>query len=210
MNLDIKVLIVDDDPDVLSGTSRILRTAGFQVQTASTGAQCLASAKENRPDIILLDVILPDVEGLKLCRQIKEDHFFKGVYVILISGMRTASAEQADGLDVGADGYITRPVSNRELISRINAMVRILTAERERDKLIIELEAALARIKTLSGFLPICSYCKKIRDDRGYWNQIEAYIRDHSEAEFTHGICPDCMNKLHPGLISRIEERRNK
>lgn len=71
-------------------------------------------------------------------------------------------------------------------------------AEEEREKLIKELREALAKIKTLSGMLPICSSCKKIRDDNGYWNQIEVYIRDHSEAEFTHGICPECFKKLYP------------
>jgi DNA-binding response OmpR family regulator len=198
MNQDIKVLIVDDGPEVLLGTSRILKTAGYQVLTAATGGQGLASARENRPDLILLDVVLPDVQGPALCRQFKADPFLKGVFVILISGMKTSSAEQADGLDVGADGYISRPLSNRELLSRINAMVRILVAGRERDRLILELRAALAKIKTLSGFLPICSHCKKIRDDQGYWTQVEVYVRDHSEAEFSHGVCPDCMKKLYP------------
>jgi len=73
-------------------------------------------------------------------------------------------------------------------------------AEEEREKLIGELQDALAQIKKLSGLLPICASCKKIRDDKGYWNQIESYIRDHSEAEFSHGICPDCMKKLYPDV----------
>jgi len=68
----------------------------------------------------------------------------------------------------------------------------------ERERLIHELQEALAKVKKLSGFLPICASCKKIRNDQGYWMQIEAYIRDHSEAEFSHGICPECMKKLYP------------
>jgi len=72
--------------------------------------------------------------------------------------------------------------------------------EEEREKLIRELQEALAKVKKLSGLLPICASCKKIRDDKGYWNQIESYVRDHSEAEFSHGICPECMKKLYPDL----------
>ena len=72
--------------------------------------------------------------------------------------------------------------------------------EQERERLIVELKDALSRVNQLSGLLPICASCKKIRDDSGYWNQIEAYIRDHSEADFSHGICPDCANKLYPDL----------
>lgn len=71
-------------------------------------------------------------------------------------------------------------------------------AEAEREQLLLELQAALAEVKTLSGLLPICASCKKIRDDQGYWHQIEVYIRDHSEADFSHGICPDCARKLYP------------
>jgi PAS domain S-box-containing protein len=85
------------------------------------------------------------------------------------------------------------------------AIIRDITerkgAEEEREKLIHELQEALANIKTLRGLLPICSHCKKIRDDKGYWNQIESYIRDHSGAEFTHGMCPECMKKLYPDLV---------
>ncbi len=72
--------------------------------------------------------------------------------------------------------------------------------EREREKLISDFEKALTKVKLLSGLLPICASCKNIRDDKGYWNQIESYIRDHSEAEFSHSICPDCAKRLYPGL----------
>jgi hypothetical protein len=76
-----------------------------------------------------------------------------------------------------------------------------LHAQVEKDKLIVELEHALGEVKTLTGLLPICASCKRIRDDKGYWNQIEAYISDHSNAEFSHSICPDCQEKLYPELF---------
>ena len=79
-----------------------------------------------------------------------------------------------------------------------------IQAEKEREKLILKLQEALDNIKTLNGLLPICSNCKKIRDDKGYWNQIESYIRDHSEAEFSHGICPECAKKYYPDYHSLI------
>lgn len=81
-------------------------------------------------------------------------------------------------------------------------------AEEERERLILELTDALSRIKTLSGLLPICASCKKIRNDKGYWEQIEMYIRDHSEAEFSHGLCPDCTEKLYPHFCKRKEPAR--
>jgi DNA-binding response OmpR family regulator len=201
MNHDIRILIADDDPDVLFATSKIVRSGGYQVLNASTGNECIETARAQHPDLILLDVVLPDAEGTEICRRIKTDPELKNIFVALISGKRTESDEQADGLDLGADAYIVRPISNRELLARVNAMVRILKAEKERDRLIIELKDALAKIRTLSGLLPICSICKKIRDDKGYWNQIEAYIQEHSDAEFTHSICPPCAKKHYPEYV---------
>ena len=198
MNSDIKILIVDDDPDLVFVSARIIKSAGYEVLTASTAGQCMEIVKNNRPDLILLDVILPDGDGQTLCGQIKADPALKNIFVVLISGTKTDSTEQADGLEVGADGYIARPISNRELLARVNAMVRIIRAERERDRLIVQLEESLAKIKKLSGLLPICAGCKKIRDDKGYWNQIELYLREHSDAIMSHGICPECAEKYYP------------
>lgn len=197
-NKDIKILVVDDDPGILFATSRVVQKAGYQTFTADSGKTAMEAVRTIFPDLILMDVVMPDAEGPDLCRQIKDDPNLKGIYVVLTSGTRVESEQQADGLDSGADGYIARPLSNRELLSRVDSMVRILRAERVRDQLIVELKKAISEIKQLSGFLPICSHCKKIRDDKGYWNQIESYIRDHSNAEFSHGICPDCVKKYYP------------
>ena len=208
MKEEIKILIVDDDPDVLWASSRVIKSEGYQVLTASSGTTCMAMVKKHRPDLILMDVVLPDIHGTELCKEIKSDPALQGIYIILLSGQKTSSGEQADGLDVGADGYIARPLSNRELKARVSAMVRILRAERERDRLIAELKDALLQVKRLSGLLPLCSYCKKIRDDKGYWNQVDAYIQDHSEADVSHSICPDCAEKYYAELD--LYERSDK
>ena len=197
-NQDVTILVVDDDPDVLFATSRVVKKGGYQTFTAFSGKEAMEAIKNIRPDLVLMDVVMPDAEGPDLCRQIKENPDLKGIYVVLTSGKRVESDQQADGLDAGADGYITRPLSNREMLSRIASIVRILRAERERDRLIVELKKAFSEIKQLRGILPICSYCKKIRDDKGYWKQIESYIREHSGAEFSHSICQDCAKEHYP------------
>lgn len=132
MNQKITILVVDDDPDIRYATVRIIRSAGYRVLEAATGRDCIRMAKAHRPDMILLDVVLPDIMGTEVCRRIKTSPVFDGTFVILTSGVKTASRHQTEGLDTGADGYIARPVSNRELIARVNAMVRILMGERDR------------------------------------------------------------------------------
>ena len=165
-------------------------------------AESASIARAQRPDIVLLDVMLPDMTGTEVCKHIKQDEDLEGTFVILVSGVRVSSDYQADGLNVGADGYVIKPITNRELVARVQAVARIKRAEdalrqkeREQKKLIVELQEALAEIRTLKGFIPICASCKKIRDDEGYWNQLEAYISKHTDAIFTHSICPQCAEK---------------
>ncbi|HEY3275021.1 MAG TPA: response regulator, partial [Syntrophorhabdaceae bacterium] len=124
-----KILVIDDDPELLLLTVAVLNRAGYEVYGASAGKEGLAKARAHRPDIILLDVVLPDISGTELCRQIKEDGDLRDIFVILTSGVRTSSEHQTDGLNRGADGFITRPVSNRELLARVQSMVRIRRAE---------------------------------------------------------------------------------
>lgn len=205
MNENISILVVDDDPNILLATARLLRSARYNVFEAETGSACLSVVRERKPDLILLDVHLPDTSGYEVCRQIKADEGLRQSYVVLFSGSMISSDNQSEGLEIGADGYLTRPIANRELLARVQAMVRIIRAERERDLLIKKLQEALATIKTLSGMLPICASCKNIRDDQGYWEEVELYVKKHSTAEFTHGICPACCKKLY-GDINLEEE----
>jgi DNA-binding response OmpR family regulator len=202
-----KILVVDDDPGIRLATVRLLGNAGYFVAEAETGTEGLRLVREMHPDLVVLDVMLPDMHGHEVCRKIKTDRNLKDTYVLMASGHRTASDDQSEGLEIGADGYIARPVTNRELLARTQAIFRIINAERERDRLIGELQEALARIKTLSGLLPICCHCKKIRDDKGYWNQVEVYIRDHSNVEFSHSICPECMEKLYPEFTEKHDRQ---
>src|SRR5512137_169592 len=105
-----KVLVADDDPEILLLTATILRRAGYDVLEASTGKECLEAVKAYHPDVVLLDVMLPDTTGTELCRQIKADERLEDIFVILLSGVQTSSAYQADGLNLGADGYIVKPI----------------------------------------------------------------------------------------------------
>ena len=214
MSAPIKILVTDDDPDVLLLTTQLLRGAGYEILEASTGKECLEAAKALRPDILLLDVVLPDMTGIELCRQLKADEGLQDIFVILVSGIQISSEYQADGLNVGAEGYIIKPISNKELIARVQSMVRIKQAEdalrekeKEQQKLILQLQDALAEIKTLKGFIPICAWCKRIRDDEGYWDQLEAYISKHTDAVFSHGLCPECAEKYRAEIKKLSNER---
>ena len=197
-----KVLVTDDSPEILLLSTMLLRRAGYDVLEASTGTECLDAVQKHHPDLVLLDVMLPDMTGIEVCRQIKSDTSLEDIFVILASEVKVSSERQAEGLDSGADAYIILPISNKEFLARVHAGERIKRAEdalrekeREQEELVSQLKEALAEIKTLKGFIPICASCKKIRDDEGYWDQLEAYISKHTDAKFTHGLCPECAEK---------------
>lgn len=124
-----KILITDDDPLALLAAKRLLTEAGHEVLTTSTGLETLQIVQTEHPELVLLDVILPDIDGTEVCRQIKTDPKTSDIFVILLSGVRIKSDDQAEAMEGGADGYITRPIANRELLARIQAYLRIKAAE---------------------------------------------------------------------------------
>ena len=128
-NTTARLLVVDDNPVVLLGFSELLRSAGFEVLEARTGGDALRLAKEHSPDLILLDVMLPDINGVELCRRIKADPESSSLFLVLLSSSQTSSGSQASGLDAGADGYIARPIENCELLARVQSLLRIQQAE---------------------------------------------------------------------------------
>ncbi len=135
----IKILIVDDDPILLKATEKIIKREGYIVTTAENGSGCLNALEKEIPDLILLDVVMPDISGRDLVKQIKEK-YKPSPLIILTSGMEISSDKQAMGLEMGADGYIPRPVPNRELIARVNSFSRIKKNEKELDSLKANLE----------------------------------------------------------------------
>jgi len=139
-NATISILVVDDEPDILFATSRLLRSAGYAVFEATTGDACLKTVHEIAPDLVLLDVELPDINGYEVCRQIKTNKEMLHSYVVMISGKMISPDNQSEGLEIGADGYLTRPISNRELLAHVRAICRIIMAERELKQLKVKLE----------------------------------------------------------------------
>lgn len=125
MEKPIRILVVDDDPEVLRGTCRVMEKEGYTTLAASTGAEALQSVRSTPPQLVLLDRQLPDLEGLEVCRRIKEDPALRDVFVVIVSGVFTKTEEQITGLESGADGYIVRPVGHRELVARVQAFIRI-------------------------------------------------------------------------------------
>ncbi|MGD0457984.1 MAG: response regulator transcription factor [Terriglobia bacterium] len=188
----MRVLIADDE-----ATSRHLIQAtlggwGFEVLVAVDGWEALRVLQGSRgPEIAMLDWMMPGIDGLDVCRRMRATMPNAATYIILVTA-RGGLENVVRGLEAGADDYITKPFDPRELRARLHVGVRIVQLQKALMERFQELEDALKRVKQLQGLLPICSYCKKIRNDRNYWEQVDAYITSHSEAQFSHGVCPDC------------------
>lgn len=193
-----RLLVVDDTPENLIILYKVLRNE-YEVIGAQNGEEALRLISTNRPDLILLDIMMPEMDGLAVCRILKGDERYREIPVIFITAL-TDDVDEARGFEAGAVDYLTKPIKPAVLSRRVAVHLEL---QSRREALVhrnSELQAALARVKELSGLLPICMTCKKIRDDKGYWNQLEFYISLHSEALFSHCYCPECaqieMQKL--------------
>ncbi len=199
-----EILVVDDVRENLRLLVRLLAERGYKVRPVSNGRMAITAAQIAPPDLILLDILMPELDGYQVCQQLKADEATRHIPIIFISALH----EQMDivrAFTVGGVDYITKPFQTEETLARVHTHLTIGKLQKELAQKNRELEAqnarlqeALANIKTLSGLLPICANCKKIRDDDGYWHTVETYIRVHSDAILSHGICPDCMVELYP------------
>jgi CheY-like chemotaxis protein len=189
----VRVLIADDDILVIEAIQEMLERIGHRVVgKAADGHQALEAAQSLQPDVILMDIVMPRMDGLEAARKIMDSY---PTPVVLITAHETPELVELVG-EAGIGAYLVKPPKVREL-GRAIAMARFEDLMELR-RLNAKLQEALAQVRTLSGLLPICAACKKIRDDAGYWHQVDVYIRDHSRARFSHGICPDCRAKLYP------------
>jgi DNA-binding response OmpR family regulator len=150
--------------------------------------------------------MMPGADGLEVCRRVRAAMPNATTYIILVTA-RGGLANVVQGLEAGADDYITKPFDPRELRARLHAGARIVQLQQALLERFQELQDAMMRVKQLQGLLPICSYCKRIRNDRNYWEQVDAYVASHSEAQFSHGVCPDCYEVHLKPQLERLPNR---
>ena len=193
-----RILVAEDEALVAADLAESLRDMGFEpVAVVPTGELAVKHAREDAPDLILMDIRLQgEMDGIQAATLIHEG---PGCPVVFLTAYAEGPIlERAKAAE--PYGYLVKPVNLRELGAIIQMALYKAQMERERAELTRKLQQALDEVKTLSGLLPICANCKKIRDDSGYWQQIESYIAKHSQAAFTHGLCPECAKKLYPEI----------
>ena len=188
-----RILLVEDEPSLVTTLSDRLRSESYDVESIGDGERALAHPGAGFVDLLILDVMLPGKSGFDVCRELRQ----RGIQTpILMLTARSQVVDRVVGLRLGADDYLTKPFDPDELHARVRVGQRML--------------ALLANIKQLSGLLPICSYCKRIRGDDQYWQQVEGYIAEHSDAQFSHGICPPCYEQVSAEIdeLSRMKPPR--
>jgi phosphoserine phosphatase RsbU/P len=192
----MRLLIAEDDAISRRMLEITCRSWGFDVQVVEDGeAAWRALAAEDAPPLALLDWMMPGMEGVEVIRRVRGQSSSKPVYLILLTA-RSSREDIISGLRAAADDYVTKPFDRQELHARLQTGMRIVQLQMDLAAKVADLEEALSRVKRLQGLLPICSYCKRIRNDGNYWQQVESYIAEHSEAAFTHGVCPHCYEAI--------------
>jgi DNA-binding response OmpR family regulator len=202
------VLLVDDNLANLKVLLGMLQGEGLAVAVAQSGAEALERLRHLTPDLILLDVLMPGLHGFDTCRRIKAQSAYCDIPILFMTAL-TDIDSKLQGFAAGGVDYVTKPFETSEVLARVHTH---LTMRRLHQRLALQnaelqdtnvqlsevtttLRAALDEVKTLRGLIPICAWCKQIRDMQGLWHEVEAYLREHTEADFTHGICPACRKE---------------
>lgn len=190
----MKILTADDDSISRKVLSAALRSLGHDVVETRDGAEAWAEFRLSYFPLVISDWMMPKVDGIELCRRIRSEDRPKYSYVILLTSLE-GKEKYLEGMEAGADDFITKPFDRDTLSARIHVAERILTLQ--------------AEVKQLEGLLPICSYCKKIRDDDNRWQHLETYISRRTEANFSHGICPECYQKYMVPQLAQLRKVQN-
>jgi DNA-binding response OmpR family regulator len=177
----MKILAVEDDPVALAVLNRTLRMLGHEVVTVSDGESALARLASDPVRVVVSDWMMPGVDGLELCRRVRARLGSDYVYFILLTGKLPSEENQREAIEAGVDDFLSKPIVTQDIWMRLRVAERILRFA--------------TQVQQLETFLPICGYCKKIRDDRNYWQQIESYINARTGTDFSHSVCPDCYER---------------
>lgn len=203
------ILIAEDDLTSRTILAGMLKKDGHTVTATVNGAEAWQVLQQpGAPSLVILDWMMPELDGPAVVNLVRTRETERPPYLIML----TTKGEKADivaGLKAGANDYLAKPFDPGELRARIEVGRRMIEMQIALADKIEELRLALDQIKTLRGIVPICARCKMIRDDKGYWNQVEVYVHKHTEATFSHGVCPGCMKVLYPGYVQDEETEKN-
>jgi sigma-B regulation protein RsbU (phosphoserine phosphatase) len=205
----MQLLIAEDDRVTGEILVRTLQRSDYQMTLVRHGAQAWEYLRTaSAPTLAILDWMMPEMDGPEVCRKVRVELPLANMYLLLVTA-RESRGDVVTGLDAGADDYVIKPFDPEELRARVAVGVRVLTLQQKLAERVAELQTALSNVKQLRGLLPICAYCKRIRGDDQYWQQVEGYIAEHSDAQFSHGICPSCYQTISAELDEVARQRGN-
>ena len=188
----MKILAVEDDAVSRAVLRQALRKLGHEVVEVANGEEAWQRLKQEPVRVVVSDWAMPEMDGLELCRKIRASVGAEYTYFILLTGRDATGENQQAAADAGVDDFLTKPLNFDELWNRLRVAERILRYA--------------TQVRQLEEMMPICSYCKKIRDDKNYWQQIEGYINERTGSEFSHSVCPDCYQRV---VIPEIEQLKH-
>jgi DNA-binding response OmpR family regulator len=206
----MRILIAEDDATSRLVLASILSGEGYDVTSAADGGAAWQLLQQpDAPSLAIVDLMMPGMDGLELVRRVRALPNSVPPYLIIVS-TKDDKNDVVAGLGAGANDYLTKPYDPGELRARIEVGRQLIETRVALNEKVEELELALKEVRTLKGIVPICASCKNVRDDQGYWNRVETYLNEHTEAEFSHAVCPDCMNgSIRSSGTTKPRRRRN-
>ena len=203
----LRVLVADDEGVSRTVVGAMLKKAGYPVVFANDGEQAWRELdSDDPPALALLDWEMPGLQGPEIVQRIRSKQLQSPTYVILLTG-RDSSADIVQGLRAGADDYVTKPANEDELIARVSVGARVVQLQSALADRVRSLEEALANVKALQTLLPMCAYCKSVRNDHNYWEKVETYFTQHSNVAFTHSYCPNCYERFVRPELEALEDK---
>lgn len=203
----MKILVAEDTLVGQKLLERTLSRWGYEVVVVENGAQALQALMESDIELVISDWMMPEMDGVEFCERVRARDWERYVYIIMLTALgETEHLTRA--MEAGADDFLNKPLNRDELRARMMAAERMLSVHRQLAQRVRELEESRGKVRELKELLPICMYCKRIRDDDDYWQQIESYIHTETGTDFSHGVCPECFETV---MKKELEElRRHK
>ncbi|MBT4576471.1 MAG: response regulator [Candidatus Cloacimonetes bacterium] len=202
-----KILIVDDRIENLVALETLLSDINADIIRANSGNEALQYSLEHEFALVLIDVQMPDMDGFETVKLMRHVEKTKYVPVIFVSAIYSDDFYKIKGVESGAVDFITKPIIPEILLGKVTIFLELYAQKKKLENTVTDLKKALDEVETLKGLIPICASCKKVRDDKGFWTDVEHYIAARSDVDFSHSICPSCLEKEHPKIYAKLKAK---